>query len=174
MTFSHVVTPLIALTSDLAKVRHQLQRIKPAGRTAVTDAVYVGLASTIAQPGRSLVVVYTDASDVSSWLEPDEVLNSAKRSNAVVYAVTSGDAQRTAFLEDVTEATGGKGIRVSSTAELREGFERILREFRSRYILAFTPAGVSGGGLHRLDVRVKRGGVSVKARPSYVGEDAVR
>jgi hypothetical protein len=53
------------------------------------DAAYVALTTTLAQAGRSLVVVCTDGADTSSWLEPQEVLESAKRSNAVLYAVTA-------------------------------------------------------------------------------------
>jgi VWFA-related protein len=173
-TFSHAVTPAGALTSDLAAVRKALLRITPSGRTAVMDGVYVALAATLAQPGRSLVVVYTDASDISSWLEPREVIESARRSSAVVYAVTTADARRVASLEDLTEATGGEMIHVTSSSELRSSFQRILQEFRSRYVLAFRPSGVSLGGLHRLDVRVKRRGLNVTARPGYIGVEPGR
>ena len=93
-TFSHAVTPGIALTSDLAGVRERLRHITPSGRTAVMDGVYVALTTTLAQPGRSLVVVCTDGSDISSWLRPDDVIETANRSNAVIYAVTSADARR--------------------------------------------------------------------------------
>ena len=98
-------------------------------------------------------------------------------------------------LEQLTGATGGDLLRVDSTDGLRSAFERILRSFRSRYVLAYTrrqpmvtpaferilrsfrsryvlaytPSGVSIGGRHRLDVRVKRRGLSVKARPGYIG-----
>lgn len=49
-------------------------------------------------------------------------------------------------------------LRVTSSADLRGAFEKILQEFRSRYILAYTPTGVPLGGVHRLEVRVKRRG----------------
>jgi VWFA-related protein len=88
-TFSHAVAPRIPLTSDLSTVRAELLRITPSGQTAIMDGVYVALTSTLAQTGRSLVVVCTDGYDTSSWLQPDEVLESAKRSNAVIYAVTA-------------------------------------------------------------------------------------
>ena len=173
VTFNQAVIPA-TLTSNLSALRRQLGEIKPSGRTAVMDGVYVALATTLAQAGRSLVVVYTDGSDVSSWLEPRDVVESAKRANAVVYAVTTADSPRTTSLKDVTNATGGAAVRVTATSGLRDGFQKILQEFRSRYILAFTPAGVAPGGLHRLDVRVKRRGVTVNARTSYLGEDSAR
>lgn len=169
-TFSHAVTPRTALTSDLAGVRRQLRAVPAAGRTAVMDGVYVALTTTLAQSGRSLVVVCTDGSDVSSWLRPADVIDSAKRANAVLYAVTSAaTARAVSALEDVAEATGGTVLRVAAGTELRDAFAKILNEFRSRYILAYTPAGVTAGGFHRLDVRMKRRGLTAKARPGYIG-----
>ena len=167
-TFSHAVTPLLAPTTDLAAVRDKLQAITTAGRTAVMDAVHVALTQTIAQPGRSLVVVCTDGSDVSSWLRTEDVVESARRSSAVVFGVATANARHVAPLEEVAEATGGE-VLVESSDDLRDAFRRIVQDFRNRYILAYTPEGVEAGGFHRLDVRIKRRGLSVKARPGYIG-----
>jgi hypothetical protein len=60
-------------------------------------------------------------------------------------------------------------LEVTSSGDLRGAFQRILQDFRSRYILAYSPQGVSAEGFHRLDVRVKRRGLTVKARPGYTG-----
>ena len=173
-TFSHAVVPAMALTSDLASVREALLRISPSGRTAIMDGVYASLTTTLAQPGSSLVVVCTDGSDISSWLRPGDVLDSAKRSNAVLYAVTSADVPRVSALEELAEATGGDVLRVGSGVGLRDAFQKILQQFRSRYILAYTPTGVQLGGFHRLDVRMKRRGLSVRARPGYIGLEPAR
>jgi hypothetical protein len=56
---------------------------------------------------------------------------------------------------------------------VRDAFETILREFRSRYILSYSPQGVPGDGFHHLDVRVKRRGLTVKSRPGYLGVTSV-
>jgi VWFA-related protein len=168
-TFSHAVIPRVALTGDLPAVRRELASIAPDGQTSIMDGVYTALTATLAQPGRSLVVVCTDGSDTMSWLQPSEVLEAAKRSSAVLYAVTAADARRSAPLSDVADATGGQTLHVKSSAELASTLQRILQEFRSRYILAYTPQGVALGGFHALDVRVKRRGFTVKARPGYIG-----
>ena len=44
----------------------------------------------------------------------------------------------------------------------------MLREFRSSYVLYFTPHGVEPAGAHALEVRVRRAGVDVRARRGYV------
>jgi len=173
-TFSRAAAPRIALTSDLSAVRAELLRIVPSGETAIMDGVYVALTTTLSQSGRSLLVVYTDGGDTSSWLDPEEVLESAKRSNAVIYAVTPAETRRHSPLRDLTDATGGQLLQATSSADLRGVFEKILRDFRSRYILTYTPAGVPPGGFHRLDVKVRRKGLTVKARPGYVGVGPAR
>ncbi len=173
-TFSHAAFPRIALTPDLGAVRAELRGITPSGETAIMDGTYVALVNTLSQSGRSLVVVCTDGSDTSSWLQPEEVLESAKRSSAVVYAVTAADTRRRSSLKDLTDATGGHVLLVATSRDLRGAFEKILQDFRSRYVLAYSPQGVTLDVFHRLDVRVKRRGLTVKARPGYIGAGPAR
>ena len=168
-TFGFAVTIPVPLTSDIAAVRSAIDRLVPVGDTALFDGIYAALVSTLQETGRSLVVVCTDGRDTTSWLEPEDVLESARRSNAVVYVVATGSARRWSALKDVADATGGAVIELTASADLRAQFQRILEEFRSRYVLTYTPAGVTPGGFHRLDVRVKRSGLTVKARPGYFG-----
>jgi len=159
----------VPLTSDFPAVRAELHRIEPEGQTAIMDGAYTALTTTLTQTGRSLVILCTDGSDTSSWLEPREVVDAAKRSNAVFYGVTAADGRRSAALSELADATGGQILHVKSSAELAATLKGILNEFRSRYILAYNPTAVALGGFHTLDVRVKRHGLTVKARPGYIG-----
>ena len=171
-TFSHAVTSPIALTPDVDAVRGALRRISPEGQTAVMDGAYVALTSTLDQTGRFLVVICTDGTDTASWLRPSDVVEVARRSNAVVYAVTSADAQRSAGLKQLADTTGGQVMTVKSSDELRAAFQRILEEFRSRYVLAYTPEGVAPGGFHRIEVTVPGRRATVKSRAGYAGAGA--
>jgi len=171
-TFSHAVTPGSGLTSDFGSVRRALRAIEPLGQTSVMDGVYVALTSTLDQSGRFLLVVCTDGSDTSSWLQPQEVLEAAKRANAVIYAVTASNTKRSEALKDLADATGGHILQVKSSAELRTTFQKILTEFRSRYVLAYSPEGVPPGGFHRLEITVPRRRVTVKTRPGYIGVES--
>jgi VWFA-related protein len=160
---------VVPLTADVASVRQAINRLSPHGDTSLFDGTYAALVSTLQETGRSLVVVCTDGRDTTSWLEPDEVLESARRTNAVVYIVATGGARRWGVLKDLADATGGQLMELASSADLRPQFQKILDEFRSRYVLTYTPVGVTRDGFHRLDVRVRRGGLTVKARPGYIG-----
>lgn len=167
-TFSDLVSPRVPLTSDLASVRQALASTRPAGETAALDGIYAALTVTLAETGRSLLVICTDGQDTRSWLEPDELVAAARRSNAVIDVVATGSARRWPVLRDLTDATGGRMIAVESSGQIRTQFESVLSEFRSRYVLTFVPTGVAEGGFHQLDVRVHGNRFVVAARPGYV------
>ena len=167
-TFNHAVAPRVALTADFAQVALALERLEPRGQTAILDGIHAAIMTTQAEAGRSLVIVCTDGRDTMSWLHADEVAEVAKRSNAVIYAVAAGDARRWSELSDLTELTGGHTIEIEKRSDFRAELLRVLQEFRSRYVLTFTPRGVPDGGFHQLEVKVRRGGVRVRARPGYV------
>jgi VWFA-related protein len=169
--FNHAARSEIALTSDLAAVRHALRDIQPSGRTSVMDGVYLALTSTLDQSARFLVIVCTDGADTTSWLQPHEVLEASKRTNGVVYPVTAGDVSPSSVLKQLADSTGGQLIPVRSSGDLRAAFQRILAEFRSRYVLAYSPDGVTPGGFHRLEITVPKRRASVKARAGYIGLD---
>jgi len=52
--------------------------------------------------------------------------------------------------------------------DLQKAFVGILDEFRRRYVLSFTPRGVSATGWHRLQVRVKGRRPAITARQGYM------
>jgi len=69
-------------------------------------------------------------------------------------------------LDASIEQTGGTLRLVRSGVD---GFKEVLDDFRSSYLLRYTPHGVTGGGWHAIDVRVSRPGVTVRARKGYEG-----
>ena len=125
ITFNQAVTPRVALTSDVGRVRAVVDALTPSGTTSLLDGIYVSLVATLAEPGRSFVLVFTDGRDTTSWLDPNEVLESARRSNAVIYIVASSGARRWAPLNDLADATGGHVIEIESSDRVAAEFEKI-------------------------------------------------
>ena len=166
VTFSHVVSPTLGLTDDLDRVRAALDKTQGEGMTSLVDAAHAGMLIGESDVGRSLMIVFSDGVDTSSWLPAASVLETARRGDVVVYAVEIGE-RRASFPRDLSEATGGRTFAIESTKDLSAVFARILDEFRTRYLISYSPDGVSGSGWHRLDVRVRRRGAAVKARPGY-------
>jgi VWFA-related protein len=167
VTFSHFVALRSDLTGDIPSVRTALDGLSGQGDTALVDGTYAALILGEQEAGRSLLMVFSDGLDTSSWLTPAAVLSIAKRSDVVAYAVSTGGTTAT-FLRELADATGGRSIDLSSTKALGDTFVGILEEFRGRYLLGFSPKNGGGDkGWHRLQVRVKGRSASVKARPGY-------
>lgn len=167
VTFGDAVIVRSGLTRDLSSIREALDQTVPFGDTSLVDASHTALLLGESQPGRALVIVFSDGVEVTSYLDASAVLDTAKRSDAVVYGVALKNLGP--FLRDLTDASGGELFEIESTSELDTAFAKVLDQFRHRYLLSYTPRGVKRGGWHRLQVRVKQGGATVRARPGYLG-----
>jgi len=168
VTFSHAVSVRAALSGETSAVRQALDQAEGAGETALVDGVFTGMMIGESDAGRALQIVFSDGLDTVSWLTPAAVLDAAKRSDVVVYAVSVKAAVKPEFLRDLTQFSGGRLYELEKTADLASTFKAIVDEFRHRYLVSYTPRGVAKDGWHRLDVRVKRKGADVKARPGYL------
>jgi VWFA-related protein len=167
VTFSNRIALGAALTSDLRPLRDALEDVVGAGETSLVDGAYAGLTVGESDAGRALLIVFSDGLDTLSWLSPAAVLETAKRSDVVVYGVSAGRS-KAEFLRDLTSFSGGRLFELDKTANLSATFLSILEEFRRRYLVSYTPRGVSKDGWHRLDVRIKGKRATVKARPGYL------
>jgi VWFA-related protein len=167
VTFSHIVSQGSPLTSSFDRIRAALDQTVTWGQTSLVDASFTGMMIGESDVGRSLLIVFTDGVDTRSWLDADAVLQTAKRCDVVVYGVEVGN-QRSSFPRELSTATGGRLIEVESTKNLNATFRGILDEFRQRYLISYSPQGVTAGGWHRLDVRVKGRSFVVRARPGYL------
>jgi VWFA-related protein len=107
VTFRHAVTLGADLTSNASTVRAALDEAEPSGETALVDGSYAAMVVAESDVGRALLIAFSDGLDTSSWLQPDAVLETAKRSDVVAYAVSVGRV-KSEFLNDLTSFTGGR------------------------------------------------------------------
>jgi VWFA-related protein len=166
ITFRHDVTLDADLTTNADAVRAALDAATPAGETSLVAGAFAAMVVGESDVGRALLIIFSDGLDTSSWLQPESVLDAAKRADVVVYAVSVGRV-KAEFLRDLTAFTGGRLFEIEKTANLSAIFLSVLEEFRQRYLVSYTPRGVAKDGWHRLTVRVKRS-ATVKARPGYL------
>ncbi len=169
ITFTQRVVLGSRLTKDLDKVREAMAPLNDVGDTSIIDATYAAMMLGESDVGRGLVIVFSDGVDTASWLTADSVLNTARRSDVVVYAVSVQSRLKPEFLRDLTAATGGRLYEIEKTANPSHVFLSVLEEFRHRYLVSYTPSGVDRGGWHKLDVSIRGRKAVVKARPGYLG-----
>jgi len=182
LTYDVNVTLRSPLTSDLAAVRRSLDSVDPASATAMHDAVFAGLSFGSPQVS-SLLLLFSDGQDNASWLSAASMIDAARRADVVVCPVVAGigiPAPRASSPGDrqpwsrrvmaaLAEQTGGRVFRAGPGTMMRDAFLSVLTEFRSRYLIAYTPTGVrNDDGWHRLEVRVKGKRAEVRARPGYM------
>ena len=168
--------------ASAAEAAAALDRVQAGGSTALLDGTYAGILEADGGPGPKLLVVMTDGRNNASWLQAGPVIDAARRHETVIYPVavdiddewnrTVSARLRTsdavALLEAMADQTGGRSVEARWDRSLGERFQQILREYRQRYILTFTPEGVpTGDGWHALEVKVKRAGARVRARTRY-------
>ena len=194
LTFTHRFTLAAGWTNDHRQLDLALQRVEPSGATSLHDATYAAITFNDDQPGRRLVLLFTDGQDMSSWLPGQFALDAARRSDAVVYAVgLVSSADRTpgyrldfrsgiqppvpavqpallpeTFLDALAADTGGAFLTTDRSETLRDTFVRVINEFRTRYLLTYTPRGVEGSGWHPIEVKLKGRRGTVVARRGYL------
>jgi VWFA-related protein len=189
IAFSSRLTVHTALTGDKQKLKSSLANVAAEGATSLLDATFAGLALRDVDPGRTLLLLFSDGIDTSSWLTARRVLDAARRSDVVIYpvsarsqplvTVTTFQGARLAparqnvnqeaetLLKALAEETGGRLFVVDRQTDLTQAFLDVVKEFRQRYVLTYTPTGVPAAGWHPLEVRVKNRNVQVTARRGY-------
>ena len=148
----------------------------PGGATAIWDGVVLSLAALSGRPERAVLLLFTDAEDNLSWLREDQVRESVRAADALLYAIVAPppglpdslrlDSGGFVLLREVAAATGGRVVTIRSDGGLENAFDEILRDLRIRYVLAFTP-DPGREGFVPIEVRVKRRRVQVRARAGY-------
>jgi VWFA-related protein len=168
LTFDRAVSLRCPMSTDVACIGTALEDVIPDGQTALVDGAFSGIVVGESEVGRSLLMVFSDGIDTASYMTPALVLDAARQSDVVAYAVTTGES-RPKFIDDLAEVTGGRVLEAKTDADLSPAFRAVPDEFHYRYLVTYTPTGVPRDGWHKLDVRVKRPGARVRARPGYQG-----
>lgn len=187
LTFSEEVRLRTPWSTGGSAIVKALPGLAEGGATALVDAGFTALTLRDDLPDRRhLIILFTDGEDTSSWLSCRGLLERAQRTDAVVYGVThrswqsgpprslplvtfvSGDGEPPGdVLETLAEVTGGRVLAARDPDDLRTAFTGIVREFRSRYVLTYTPKNVETTGWHPIEVKLKAKKGTIKARRGY-------
>lgn len=180
VTFDQEILFRVAPGPDPAAVERALASVRPAGATALFDAMYAGtvLAS---DRGRSLLVVFTDGEDNLSWLGAPAVARVLEVSNVLLQVVGVGGADGSVdeadpagamrgtrprlapepphveLMRRMAEATGGRFWSASNPAGITTAFEAMVAAMKTRYVLRFDPGPGHRPGRHEIEVKLRGG-----------------
>lgn len=188
MLFSDQLLRSTPFTNDPAVLGGVLGGVTATGGTSLNDHLYLALKRLESQPGRPVIVLFSDGTDAHSALPMAEVLWKVNRSQALLYWIllegegkSGGDTISTAWrngeankqelelLRKAVAQSGGETYPIARPGELVGAFRNILAELREQYVLGYYPSNSrSDGSWHRVRVEVKPFGHRVRHRDGYV------
>ncbi|HWI18949.1 MAG TPA: VWA domain-containing protein [Vicinamibacterales bacterium] len=145
--------------------------------TRLNDAIAASLDALQGLEGRRVVLVFTDGEDTSSRTGFKTVLERARDEEVMVYSIGLESeyfngvrvvrSRPSRDLRKIADETGGGYFELTKTADLAPTFTRVAQELRSQYLIGFAPVSLDGK-VHKLEVKVNRPGMTVRARKSYL------
>jgi len=132
-------------TSDAVELASALNAGTPGGRTALYDAVALGLQHLPAgQAQRKALIVVTDGGDNASALNYGDVRDLARASHAVIYGIgLTGSVMQEEnpnILKRLCVDSGGTAHFPPATADIADVVRAVARDLRTQYTIGFAPA----------------------------------
>jgi Ca-activated chloride channel family protein len=154
------VTPTVTAdwTNDQDALEAGVNKLEPAGGTALFDAVYVACRDKLGtergpEPVRKAIILISDGEDNQSRVYLTEAIKECERAETIIYAISTnwtpsrGNGDK--ILQELAEETGGEVFFPPSVEEMSNSFKDIEEELRSQYALVYTPADFKADGAYR-------------------------
>jgi Ca-activated chloride channel homolog len=154
-----------------------------AGGTAFYDAIYYATELKLGQvdQGRRALIIFSDGEDNSSAHNMMDTIEAAQTENVVLFGVrytetrkggewTARNKYGASVMARISHDTGGSDFDAQA-ADLRTSFREIGEQLRSSYELAYHANPVDDGTFHKLVIRVKKPGFTVRTKTGYFSRD---
>ena len=202
ITFNDAPRLILNWTNDIEQIELALQSTYAKGSTVFSDALYVTFDDLLKDvDGRTAVIVLTDGIDTDSMVGPDEAMDLAVRSEAMVYVVSklkeywagairarmefqkrnriipraltdSFILEAERFLSSLAQQTGGKVLSTEAFGNLSDVYSQVAEELKNQYYISYIPSNVVKDGRWRsIDIRSRQSGVILSTRPGYYAPD---
>jgi len=136
-------------TSSIEELETRIMFTMAGGRTALLDAVYVGLDQIRnAHNSRRALLIISDGGDNHSLYNESDIRNALKESDCQLYAMgifdhyigrTTEEHYGWVLLSELVETTGGRVFPVSNLTDLPDIASKIGMELRNQYVLGYKP-----------------------------------
>jgi Ca-activated chloride channel family protein len=171
----------LPFTDQVAQLEVALSRVDADGQTALYDAMAAALAH-LKQGNRDkkVLIVISDGGDNTSRQTLAQTMTLVRQSDAIIYTIgifDEDDEDRNPHvLRELAKDTGGESFLPESLKDLAPVCERIARDIRNQYTLAYVPTNRNRDGTYRA-IQVKasaqgRGRLSVRTRTGYFAPSA--
>ena len=151
----------IKFTSDPEEIQNRLTFTPSKGKTALLDAVYLGLHEMKrAKNTRKALLIISDGGDNNSRYTETEIKNLVREADVQIYAMgifepmssrgrTAEELGGPSLLSEIAEQTGGRHFPVESLSEIPNIAEKIGIELRNQYMIGYSPKNLDRDGKYR-------------------------
>ncbi len=155
---------IVDYTSDVEDVEARMVMLKPENRTALIDAVYLGVNKLKdAKYDRRALLIVSDGGDNRSRYNENELRRVVRESDLQIYAIgiydtyapTQEEQLGPVLLRNICEMTGGRMFSVTDAADMGDIATRISAELRNEYVIGYKPNDMKkDGNWRKLKVRL--------------------
>jgi Ca-activated chloride channel homolog len=164
ITFSDRPQLTSGFSRNIDHLSDRLMFTQPQGRTALLDAIYLGLATMkSARYPRKALLIISDGGDNHSRYTEGELKSMVQEADVQIFgigifdmfAATPEEQYGPELLSDITKITGGRTFTVSNVSELPDIANKIGIALRDEYILAYAPTvKPHDGKWHKIRVKL--------------------
>ncbi len=141
-----------AFTNSVEDLQSRLMLTAPKGRTALLDAIYLGLSEMRgAHNAKRALLILSDGGDNHSRYNENDIKRLVREADTQLYAIgifdPLGSRNRTpeelkgpSLLSEITEMTGGRVFAVERLEDLPDIATKIGMELRNQYVLGYRPS----------------------------------
>jgi Ca-activated chloride channel homolog len=151
-------------TQSVEDIEGRLVYTVPKGRTALLDAIYLGLSKMReAKYEKRALLIISDGGDNHSRYTESELKNLVKESDVQIYAIgiydhyfpTDEERLGPQLLSDITELTGGRAFSIDNPNDLADVATKVGIELRNQYVLGYRPTNPAHDGKwHKIRVKL--------------------
>jgi Ca-activated chloride channel family protein len=181
ITFAERPQLLDDFTQNVDNLQAKLLFTRPKGRTALLDAIYLGLTQMReAKYPRKAILIISDGGDNHSRYTEGEIKLAVKEADVVIHAIgifdryfaTDEERLGPELLSEIAEVTGGRSFNLDNPNELPIVAERIGFELRNQYMIGYRSTSPARDGRWRkirVRLRLPKGlpPLSVRAKTGY-------
>jgi len=146
------------LTADRAEVVHGVRITVAGDDAALYNALLLTIKDASQQPGRKVIVVFSNGPDNSSMVPPEDVAEFAQSTGIPIYMVSTTEAHlepvSTTVFERMSAATGGKAYFAKDWRDEKKAFSSIRDDLAHLYSLSYYPKPNPNRGWRSIKVKL--------------------
>ena len=136
------------------------------GTSPIGDTVVQALDSVAGERGRRAVILFSDGVERESSRAADDVLDRVKAAGVLIYPIATAQPI-SPLLGQLAALSGGRVVQARQRDAAERAAASVAEELRHQYLLGYVPPQ-GKPGWRRIEVRVNRSDLRVRARQGYV------